>query len=71
MATELKLMNTQEYIKMEENKKQNREEIYYKKIADFAKNNNLLDFYTKKPIISYINRDAFMKLIQQSPKQKN
>ena len=37
----------------------------YKHIVDFCKSNNIKDYETKRPLIYYINRDAFIDYIKK------
>lgn len=44
----------------------------YKSTVDFCKNNNIKDYELKIPLISYINRDNFIKFLKdESSTEKN
>lgn len=38
--------------------------IIYKKMVDFCEHNQLKDYFTDKPLLCYMNREPFMKLLK-------
>ena len=37
----------------------------YKHIVDYCRNSGIKDYETKKPMICYVNRDAFLEYIKE------
>lgn len=37
----------------------------YKACVDFCETNKIMDYFVEVPLISYINREEFLKLLEQ------